>query len=77
MLFELDVNVVHLLLANLPSADRASLVLRHLEFNFTSEFIFFFDTLHEPISVDTDEVESVEALVNSNEVRSVSELLLG
>jgi len=75
MLFELDVNIVHLYFANLPSADRTSLVLRHLIFNFASEFIFFFDSLHEPIPIHADEVKPVEALIDSNKVCSISKLL--
>jgi hypothetical protein len=66
MLFELIVYVVHLLFEDVSSADGASLVFWHLINDFASELILFFDPLHEPIPVDTDKVEPVEALVNSN-----------
>lgn len=75
MFLELLLDVVHLFLSDISSTDGTSFVLRHLVFNLTSEFVLFPGPLHEPIPVHADEMESVEALVDSHEIRSVSKLL--
>ena len=76
MLGELSLDVVKFLFGDVSSADGASLVLWHLVLDFTPELVFLPDPLHKPIPVQADQVESVEALVYSHEVSTVSELLL-
>lgn len=66
MFSELLIDVIHLLLANLSSANRALFVLWHLEDDLTSEFILFLYSLHKPIPVHTYEVEPMEALIYSD-----------
>ena len=66
MLGKLSLNVVNFIFTNVSSADGTLFVLRHFVFNITAEVVLLSDTLHEPFSPKTDEVESVVALINSN-----------
>lgn len=63
---ELFVDVVEVVLKHLSAADRAPLVLGHLILDLTPELVLFLKSLHEPITVETDQVETVEALVDTH-----------
>lgn len=63
---ELFVDVVEVVLKHLSAADRAPLVLGHLILDLTPELVFLLKSLHEPITVETDQVETVEALVDTH-----------
>lgn len=66
VLLELRPDVLDLLLGNLSSADGALLVLGHLVLDLAAELILFLESLHKPISMEADQVESVEALAHSH-----------
>jgi hypothetical protein len=63
---ELVLDVLDLTLIDLSSADGTLLDLRDFVLDITSELVFLSMSLHEPISVDTEQVESVETLVYSD-----------
>ena len=76
MLLILLLNVLHLFLPDFSPADGASLNLRSLVLDLASELVFLLDSLHEPVPRDADQVESVEALVNADQILSVREAAL-
>ena len=68
--------MVNVRLAGNASTDRASLDLGKIVHDVTSEFVFVHFTLHEPEPVDANEMEAMETLVNSGQVRTACEGLL-
>lgn len=75
MLLELPLDVLNLVFLDVSSANGASLMLWHLVGDFIAELILFLESLHEPISMETDQVETMEALIHSHQIRTISELL--
>ena len=73
MLRELVFHVLDLTLFYLSSADGTSLALGDRMTDHVAIWVLFFRSFHKPIPMDTDEVESVEALVDSDQVNSVRE----
>lgn len=76
MLGELVSDVLDLCPIYLSPADGAPLTLGDWMANDVAIWIFFFRSLHKPVPMDADEVESVEALVDSDQVNSVRETRL-
>ena len=66
----LIVNVINLLLRDFAPASWTLLVFGHLVLDHISELIFLDLPLEEPVTVQTDQVEPMEALVNADEVYS-------
>lgn len=72
--FESVFDVVNVFLLGKHSADRAFLLIWNRVLNLIAKLVCLYMSRHIPISVDTEEVESVETIVNSNQVFSISEL---
>ena len=62
---KLILNVCHFFLGDISSANWTPLVLRQLVLNLHPELVFLLEPLHIPVPVDTEQVESVEASINS------------
>ena len=73
MFLELVPHVLDLTLIYLSSADWASLALGDRMADYVAIWVLFFRSFHKPVAMDADEVESVEALVDSDQVNSVWE----
>ena len=73
MLRELVPHVLDLTPIYLSSADGASLALGNRMTDHVAIWVLFFRSFHKPVPMDADEVESVEALVDSDQVNSVWE----
>lgn len=63
---EESLDIVEFLLRDMSSADRTSLMLVRLILDLASELILFLDSCHIPIPIQANQVESVEALVDSH-----------
>ena len=61
-------------MAHIASAYGTLLCLRQVEYDFVPKLVNFDVTLHEPVPVDTDKMESVEAIVDAHEVTPLREL---
>ena len=75
MKLKLGLYVIDFRLIHLSSADGASLALRDAVADDVSILVCFFGTFHEPIPVDPDQVESMEALSDSDQINSISKTL--
>ena len=75
MLLQLAPDVVDLRLNYLPPADWAFLALGNGGGNYIAILISFLRSFHKPVAMNTDQVETVEAAVDSDQVNSVSEFL--
>lgn len=71
MSYELLLNVLDLFLLDLTSADRALLDLGQTKLNRASVLIFLLASLHEPVAMDTNQVEPVETCIDSHQVHSI------
>ena len=76
VLGELRLHVLDLALVNLSPADGTSLLCGQLVLDDVAKAVFLGHAFHKPISMDANEVESVEALVDSHQIKSVRETLL-
>ena len=61
-------------MTHIVSAYGTFLRLRQVEHDFVPKLVNFDVTLHEPVPVDTDKMESVEAIVDAHEVAPLREL---
>lgn len=73
---ELGSDIVNLFLIHLSSTDGALLTLGDGVRDYVSIRVFLLCSLHKPIPMHANQVESVEALVDSDQVNSVGETLL-
>lgn len=76
MLAERVIDVVNLWLFHISPADGASLNLRYLVVDDTSKTVFLLFALHEPVSVDADQMESMETGFNPDQVTSICKPLI-
>ena len=68
-------NVINFLLVYLSSADWTSFFFGDIVTHHSAVRIFFCSARHKPISVNTNHVESVEAMIDPDQVNSVCEVL--
>ena len=59
-------HVFDLSLLDLSSTNRTSFILRYLEQDIAPKLVFFRLSLHEPISIEADQVEAMVACVDSD-----------
>jgi hypothetical protein len=76
MFLELFLNVLDFIFGDFSSADGTALFLWHFELDFAAELVLLAEPVHEPVPVDANQVESVEALVHPHQIYPVCELLL-
>lgn len=65
--------MVNVSLCSLVSADGAAFDLRKIEGVNNSKLVCLSGSLHVPVSVDAQDVEPVEAIVNAHQVKTISE----
>lgn len=73
MLRELLLDVIKLIIVDNSSARRALLAFWHFVNDIASKLIFLDSSRHKPIPVQTFQVESVEAVLNTDQIRSLRE----
>ena len=71
MLFKQVSEVIYFVLSDLSSTYWASLHLRELIFYLAPKLVTLLLPLHEPIPIQAQKVESMEALVNSHQIRPI------
>lgn len=76
MHFKLILHVFDLFLFHLSSANRTFFNFRNLIVHQTSKLVFLTYSLHKPISINTNQMESMIALINTNQIISVCKTLL-
>jgi len=76
MHFKLILHVFNLFLFYLSSANRTFFNFRNLIVDQTSKLVFLTYSLHKPISIYTNQMESMIALINTNQIISVCKNLL-
>ena len=72
---QLTKNVPYLGLFYLSAADGAFLALGNGRGNDIAILVSFLGSFHKPVAMNTNQVETVEAAVDSDQVNSVGELL--
>ena len=68
-------DVLQVLVRDFHSADRTLLLLRKREIYLVSKLVRLLLAGHKPVSIDAEQMEAMEAVVNSGQVVAVSELL--
>ena len=76
MLRELGPHVIDLRLVHLSPADGASLALGDRVSDHVTIRVLLFGSFHKPVAMHANQMESVEALVDSDQVNSIGETLL-
>lgn len=65
--------MVNVALGRVTAADWTLLDFREVVGDNAAELVFFRSAVHEPVAVDAEDVETVEAVVNSDQVNSIGE----